>query len=301
MIKLAFRRTLLTLAALLLVLTSVSGLAQQSKDAGKKHFLWKVTSPTKTLYLLGSMHFLKPTDYPLDSAYEQAYAVSRQLFLEVNLNTVDEQKLRQLTFEKASYSSGQSLSTSLSKKAYDQVKPKLTELGIDSQQAEGLRPWVLAMTIAVGELQKLGYDPNQGVDRYFNGKAIKEGKTIDGFETAEYQLNLLADMPDNVQEQMLLQTLRDLQETESHFSEICTAWKKGDADALEAYLLKSFKEYPTVYQSLLVKRNKNWIPKIERLLDQKESALVVVGAAHLVGKEGIISLLKEKGYQVEQQ
>ena len=301
MTRQAFRRILLTVAVFLLVLAQGTGLAGRADASGNKHFLWKVTSRTNSVYLIGSIHFLKPGDYPLDPAYEKAYSASKRVQFEIDLNSVDERKIRQLTLDKGTYSGGQSLSRALSKQAYDQVKQKISKLGLGMEQVENLKPWFLGITIAVGELQRLGYDPNQGVDRYFAGKAARDGKETGGLETAEYQLNLFANMPDNVQEQLLLQTLGDLQETEAHFNEIREAWKKGDAKALEAYLLKSFTEYPAVQQSLIVERNRNWVPRIERLIGQKENVMVVVGAAHLVGRDGIIAVLKQKGYQVEQE
>ena len=150
------------------------------------------------------------------------------------------------------------------------------------------------------ELQKSGFDPSQGVDKYFYNKAKKNGKKIDGFETAEYQLNLLGDLPADMEETVLLQTMKEHDDIQKEIVAIIEAWKSGDADVLDTILLKSFKDYPGVHKRLIVDRNKNWLPKIESLLGQKENVMIIVGAAHLVGKDGVIAVLKQRGYQVEQ-
>ncbi len=296
----SFRRALPALV-IAFILLAPPGRAEESKDAGKKHFLWKVSSRTSTVYLVGSIHLLRQSDYPLDPVYEHTYADSRTIFFEVNPSAMDEQKIRRVTTEKGMYAAQQSLSTALSKSTLDAVKPRLAGMGVNIEQAERMRPWLLSLVLAVAELQRLGYDADHGLDRYFMNKAAKDGKKTGGFETAEYQVNLLANMPDAMQEQMLLQTLQDLRETEQYFGEMAATWQQGNAKGLEAFLLKSFREYPAIYQSLIVERNRNWLPVLEELLRQKENTMVVVGAAHLVGKGGIIAELSRTGYRVEQQ
>ncbi len=156
------------------------------------------------------------------------------------------------------------------------------------------------MSIEVIELQRLGFDQSKGVDNYFYEKAKKDKKKIDGFETAEYQLSLLGDMPAQMQEAMLLEIMKDIDNVQKDVDVIIEAWKSGNAEALETVLLKSFQDRPDVYHKLITDRNKNWMPKIESLIGQKENAMIILGAADLVGKDGILSALKQKGYQVEQ-
>ena len=213
---------------------------------------------------------------------------------------VDEQKLQQLTIAKGTYSGEQTLKNSLSNQTYELAKRRLADLGLKIEQFERFKPWLLAITMDMLELQKSGFDPSQGVDKYFYNKAKKNGKKIDGFETAEYQLNLLGDLPADMEETVLLQTMKEHDDIQKEIVAIIEAWKSGDADVLDTILLKSFKDYPGVHKRLIVDRNKNWMPKIESLLGQKENVMIIVGAAHLVGKDGVIAVLKQRGYQVEQ-
>ncbi len=300
MVSRVLRRSLSGFIALLLTLAYSGAIAGQPADAGKKHTLWKVSSKTNTVYILGSIHLLKQSDYPLDDVLEKAYENSRQLYLEINLDAVDDQKIQQLTIEKGTYPSVEGLKSALSKQAYELTERRLAGLGLNIEQLDRLKPWLLATTISIAELEKLGYDPEQGVDKYFHRKARKDGKKVDGFETAEYQLNLLADLPTRMQEELLLQTLAELNEMESQIAAIVGSWKTGDTAALDDGMLKSFREYPDLYRTLLTNRNKNWLPKIEALTGQSENVMIIVGAAHLMGKDGIIAALKQKGYKVEQ-
>lgn len=295
-----FRQIISTLSVILLLLITINAFSQQTKDHDKKHPLWKISTKTNTIYLLGSVHVLKEDAYPLDTSIEKAYENSQRLFFEVNLNEVNAQKLQQLTVDKGFYNDGRTIKADLSTETYELVKKHLSEDGMNVENFDRFKPWLLAMTIEVRELQRLGYDPRLGLDKYFYEKAEKDKKKIDSFETAAYQLNLLADMPAYMQEEMLLQTLKDIAEGEKELNMIFEAWKTGNAEVLDTDLLKSFRDYPEVYKRLVLDRNNNWMPKIESLIGQKENAMIIVGTAHLVGKDGILMTLKQKGYQVDQ-
>jgi uncharacterized protein YbaP (TraB family) len=70
---------------------------------------------------------------------------------------------------------------------------------------------------------------------------------------------------------------------------------------MEKTNLKDLQDSPELYQRLLVERNHNWIPRVERCLKEKSACFVVVGAAHLVGPDGLPTLLAKLGYKVTQQ
>ncbi len=296
----AFRKTISILSAILLFLLCINVFAQQSKENDRKHPLWKISSKTNTVYLLGSVHVLKQNAYPLDESIEKAYESSPRLLFEINFDQVDEQKIQQLTVAKGVYNDGRTLKEVLSKHTYELVKKRLAGQGLDIQKFERFKPWLLALSIEVSEMQRLGFDPSKGVDKYFYEKAKKDKKERDGFETAEYQLNLLGDMPAEMQEAILIKIMEDIDNVQKEVNVIIEAWKSGNVEALDTVLLKSFESFPDVYQKLVADRNKNWMPKIESLIGQKENVMIIIGAAHLVGKDGILAALKQKGYQVEQ-
>ena len=270
------------------------------RDSSKKHCLWKVSYGTNAVYLLGSVHLLKQDDYMLDWNIEKAYENSSRLLFEVDFDTIDEQKIQQVSITKGTHTDKKTLKDDLSAQTFEIARKRLSDIGLDIEQFKTLKPWLLATTLSVVELQRLGYDPKQGIDIYFYKKARKDGKRVDSLETAEYQLSVFSDLPVSVQDAMLLQTLSELQDIENQIPVIIKTWKSGDAEALVKVLLNSFQEFPGIYKTLLVDRNKKWLPRIQALMDLKENSMVVVGAAHLIGADGIIASLKQKGYRIEQ-
>ena len=99
---------------------------------------------------------------------------------------------------------------------------------------------------------------------------------------------------------MLAETLKELATEAASVNKLGDAWKSGDLAAVETIALADLKSDPLMYQRLLVERNNNWMPKIEALFARRGRALVVVGAAHLVGPDGLLAKLRAKGYTIEQ-
>ncbi|MEE2709207.1 MAG: TraB/GumN family protein [Gemmatimonadota bacterium] len=279
-------------------------LLQASPSEAQKHTLWKVESPSNTVYLLGSLHMLKPGHYPLPKAMEDAFADSRHLVTETNMDELETPEIRDKIMAKAIYMDGSTLKSSLSLKAYETAEKTLRELqsvGLSLKIFERFKPWFVATSIVGLKLQQLGFDPANGVDWYFFNKAKAATMALHALETSDFQINLLSSMSKKNQELMLLQTLRDLEITEELFVDFYEAWEVGDTAGLDQLLTESFKEYPAVYSKLIIARNQNWLPQIEKYLAQDENYLVVVGAGHLVGDQSVVRMLQVKGYSVQQQ
>ena len=150
------------------------------------------------------------------------------------------------------------------------------------------------------QLQKLGFDPNYGVDRYLVERAVKSGKTIVGLETVAFQIGLIDQLPESDQESMLRQSLKEMDLLDRGLDQIVRAWSTGDVHYVGGVVTERYAEYPAVHQTVIVDRNRRWLPRIEKMIELGESMLIAVGAAHLVGKDGVIELLKARGYTVEQ-
>jgi uncharacterized protein len=275
--------------------------AQAPSPAPAKSCLWKVSSIDTSVYLLGSIHLLKGDFYPLPKPMEMAFNNSRRVAFEVNLDETNSREAQQLILNKSQLPQGRRLQDVLSKASFEFVKEKIEPLGLRVELLEHFKPWFLMLTLTVTKLQKLGYDPAHGIDKYFFDKAKKWDREILSLETSEFQISLLDALSPKTQEAALLQTLRELDLMEKEFDEIVRAWSGGDRKALEGALLGSFEDYPDVYEKIVIGRNRNWLPKIEDFLKRKGNTLVIVGAAHLVGASGLIELLEQKGYTLEQQ
>ena len=286
---------------LLLVFRTSETTAQNPSQAPvKKSCLWRAVWRDSTVYLLGSVHLLKPDIYPLSEAMERAFVDSSKLVLEVNLDSLNSPDAQQTMLAKALLPEGKTLNEILSPATYQAVRQKVEALGLDIEALKRMKPWFLSLSLVAMKMQQLGYDAQHGVDRHFFERARKAKKDVLGLETADFQLNLLDSLPARSQEESLLQTLKELDQFETEFEQIMRAWAAGQEKQLNDLLLQSFKEYPDIYAKLISERNRNWLPKIESYFQGGSKTLVVVGAAHLVGPDGVVELLKQKGYSVEQ-
>jgi uncharacterized protein YbaP (TraB family) len=270
-------------------------------NAQEKSFLWKVSSDQSSLYILGSIHLLNKESYPLKKSIEDAFEETKKLLLEVDLPKANAEKMQHLVLQKSVSRDGTALHQNVSSDTYDRVARRAKELGIDIRMLSPLKPWVIAMTMAAVKLQTLGFDPKLGIDRHFAERAKQADKPTDGLETAEFQLNLFDQFSPREQELLLRQSMSEMDHVERNVSEIVQAWKSGDIGAVEKHLLTGMRDHPEIHRKVIDDRNQRWLPQIENLLARGENALVVVGAAHLVGKNGVIELLKSRGYSVEQQ
>jgi uncharacterized protein YbaP (TraB family) len=272
---------------------------QQGSD---RCFLWKVTSPTTTVYLLGSIH-AKADLYPLPAAIEEAYAKSTKLVVEVDADGADQTKLQQVVLQIAKYPDGDTLSKNLAESTKNALDKYCTKKGIPPADLESLRPWFLSLFITLEEAKAIGFTDN-GIDKHFLTKAKKQKKPIVELETAEGQLNLLNNLSADYQDQLLAKTLSDVRAIKGQLDKMTTAWKTGDAKSIEKMMLGDEATQNPDRKGLMAKifdeRNVKMAAKIDRLLKGSDSCFVVVGAGHLVGEKGIVNLLEGKRYPVEQ-
>jgi hypothetical protein len=196
--------------------------------------------------------------------------------------------------------SSQSLDKVLSPATLVLVQKATGDLGSAGGPLMRFKPWMLAITLQGMELMKAGFDPALGLDQHFYDRAKESGKAVQGLETVDFQISRFDTMTMEQQDRMLAETLKELATETATVGKLGDAWKAGDVPAIERIALADLKSDPAMYQRLLVERNNNWMPKIEALFARRGRALVVVGAAHLVGPDGLLALLKAKGYTVEQ-
>ena len=270
-------------------------------SAQEKSFLWKVSKAGQSIYLLGSIHYLKKENFPLRKAILDALASSKKLVLEIDLNNTPAGSAQRATLEKALYRDGTTLEQNIEPDIFQLATQRAAELGMDANVLKPMKPWFVALTMMAIKLQQLGLNADFGVDRYLAERAKSTGKPTSGLETLEFQLSLLDQLPKRDQEMMLRETVTELDLLDQNIDQIVQAWLKGNSASLEELLLAGMKEYPELYQKIIVDRNRRWLPQIEKFIAQGGQAMVTVGAAHLVGQDGVIEMLKKRGYELEQQ
>jgi len=277
------------------------GIGTVSAEAPKP-LLWKVSDKDNSLYLLGSFHMLKPDDYPLAKSTDLAFEDAEQLYFELSPEEMNNPALGQKMAQAAMRTDGKTLQQSVSPETWKKFEAHATERNLSPANFQAFEPWFVALILSVTEMQKSGLDTTLGLDKHFMDRAAKAGKPAKGLETGDSQIAIFDSMGAKQQEQYLLDILDDSSDMKAKIDELHDTWRKADDKVLFDKMAMEMREkYPELYQSINPDRNKAWLPKLEALLkdNKTDDVMVVVGALHLVGEDGVVKMLKDKGYKIE--
>jgi len=259
------------------------------------HSLWELHGKHNTVFLLGSIHVLRPGDYPLSPAVMQAYASSKSLLMEINLADMDLEQLQAEMLASAMLPEGKSLPGVLGPKRYSRAESLARDVGVELAMFDQFAPWFAAEAISQLQLLQLGFQPTSGVEMYFLERARNDGKSIAGLETVHDQIALFEGLSLDAQAEYLVASLEQAHELPKQVDDMVHAWQRGDTAWFDDQLKSELGRDPALYQSVLAARNRKWIPKIEALLNDDKNYLVIVGTGHLVGRNSVIDLLKKDG------
>lgn len=277
--------------------------AQQAAPAQPKprrFLMWKATSPTTSVYLVGSIHVGDSGMYPLPKEVEAAFNASKVLAVEINLKTIDQSKAIGLLQQYGMYSEGDSLTKHLSPETAATLNDFCTTHNVPRAGMEQLKPWLVAVTISAMSWQKAGEDPTLGVDMHFLDERLPTQR-VDELEGSEFQYSILANATEEEQQALLLTTLKDSDKDKDALKRLQAAYISGDPDALQKIMdEESDMGTKSLSKKILDDRNVVMATKIEEYLKGKDPVFVVVGAAHIVGDKGVAKMLRNKGYKVEQ-
>jgi uncharacterized protein len=262
--------------------------------------LWQAKVGSSTVYLFGTVHLLPNDAQWRFPALDQAIAQSQSLYIE--LTDDDQANVAPLVLRYGVYTA-HPLSSLLSDSdnAALAKAAQLAGLPGGATTLQPMKPWLAALTLSVAPLLKAGLDPAEGVDKQLKAQMASAGKPVLGLETAEQQIQFLADLPAPMQLSFLRDTLRDVDKTKEELLSLVDAWKQGDTAAiakLENDELKS--QEPALYQQLIVQRNTAWAGKIRNMLKQPGTVFIAVGAAHLAGPDSVQAQLAKMGITVQQ-
>lgn len=273
----------------------------------KANFLWKVEGADgkEKVYLLGSIHIVPGDIYPLSKKITDAYESSGFLVVEADVNSIDPAKVQQMVLEKGVYTDGSSLEEELSESLYKKLGEALKTTGmLGIEQAKIMKPWLVALTVPQLLILKLGYKADNGIDMYFLKKAATDKKRILELESADFQFDLLSGFSDDLQKKFLESTLDELDTFKEEYDSMVKAWKDDNTARMENIVNNEYDENPglkDLYRKLVYDRNVSMASKIDGYMrdKRKDKFFVVVGAAHLIDKDGIVKLLEKKGYKVK--
>jgi len=282
---------MLKIPTLLLVLIPTALLAQSS--------VWKVSKGEHSLYIGGTCHVLRSTDYPLPVEFDHAYQAADTLIFEIDPAAAQDPAFAMQLLAQASYTDGRTLKSVLSPEAYAALTEQGKQSGLPIEMLNSLKPGMVMMMLTMQELAKAGVT-EEGVDMHYHARGVKDGKPVLSLETAEFQIDLLTSMGEGIENELVLYGLEDLGKMKTLFNELIGAWRSGDLAKIEALFIADMVDYPELYSKLLADRNHRWIPQIKGYLESPEIEFVLVGAAHAASADGLLAILKDEGYDIEQ-
>jgi uncharacterized protein YbaP (TraB family) len=259
--------------------------------------LWVVRDEDSTIYLLGTVHVLRPDTVWRTPAIDRAMAESDALWIEVE---ADDPAAMQPLVARYGLDPARPLSSKLTPEQKARLDAAAAGMGASGAALEPLRPWLAGLTLSVGPLVKAGYDPASGVESKLKAAARAAGKPIRTLETLEQQIGFFANLPPAVELAFLLSALDEMDTGPATLDALVAAWSAGDQEALNALMVSEMAaDYPELYQALLVDRNKDWAGQIQTLLAGKGVTVIAVGAAHLVGDDSVQVQLLARDIAVE--
>lgn len=261
--------------------------------------VWKISKGDNHLFIGGTIHVLSKSDFPLPAAFETAYSQSSRIIFETDMQGMKNPETQKKLLKQVMYADGKNLKQVLDKQTFQALEQHLTSRGIPVANLLPFKPGMLAITLTVIELHRLGL-AGTGVDEFYSLKALNDRKQLGQLESIDAQIGFLANMGDGHENELIASTLREIKEIPAMLQSTKEAWRKSDGKKLvEMSLIPMKIESPAVYDTLIAKRNSAWLVQIEEMLNSKEVEFVLVGALHLVGDDGVIPRLAAKGYTVQ--
>jgi uncharacterized protein YbaP (TraB family) len=267
-----------------------------AKSSAATACVWKLTGPGgKILYFGGAVHALQQSDYPLPAAYLQAFDASSRLAVEIDTKGLE--GLAKAWAADGKYRHGDSLKNHVDPRTYQYLRRLFGLMNVPEETFAQYRPWFIVEMLQSTAVHK--ELPEVGVDEFFMRRAAKRSMSVIGLESMQEHARVFSGLSDRESEILLLTTFIPNSEGLKRET-IMAAWHRGDADALTRMTQSGFREFPAFGERLLDARNRAWVPRIENFLESGQTYFVVVGSAHFGGSNGLLALLRAKGYQIEQ-
>lgn len=286
--------------ALLFISLTLLALPVHADDFGHPVTMWKVAGASNSVYLLGSIHFLRSQDYPLPTVLDAAYDDAEVLIMEIDMDDMDPIAAQAAFTKYGVLQDDTTLRDLMGDELYVEATAAAATIDIPLDMLSKTEPWYAAMTVEIMMLSRIGFNPTLGIEMHMMSKATGDGKTIEGFETVEEQIQFLDGMSLPAQQDMLLSTLAESAKLGEMMDDLVDAWRHGDIERLEAGMLDELAKHEELNKALVTDRNLRWVGQIEDLLDDKDDYLIIVGALHLIGPSGVPDQLKGIGYDVHQ-
>jgi uncharacterized protein YbaP (TraB family) len=292
----AFGRLLRDMAISAAAVIGLSGAPALAQPA-----MWAVRDADSTLYMLGTVHLLRPETQWRTAALDKAIAEAEELWLELPTTDAAAMAVEMMPLvARYGLSPGKRLSDVLTREEMKTLDEAAKLAGLSASQLNMFRPWFAALTISNAAVMRAGYDPLSGVDSKIEALFLERGIKPKGLETAELQIRVFAGMTPEQELRYLRETMEEYGDAPIELDAMVDQWARADLPALEAMFVSEMKtEEPDLYAALLTNRNASWVSQIEGILAGKGVSFMAVGAGHLIGPDSVIAMLEARGVTAE--
>jgi len=279
---------------------TVVALSASFSLAQDKTSVWKVSKTidgkVQVVFFGGTIHLLRASDYPLPPAFDTAYTNADELFFEVDLEEANAPSTQIKMMQGLMLKNGETLEGKLNKENYALLEAYLTKVGMPIDQMKLFTAEGLSLILSSQAIMGLGFTP-QGVDQFYDDLAKKDGKKRAFLESIDEQIGFLTNFKADANK-IMQYTFKDINNLKNIMDDMVKSWREGTE--IKAIVDEMKDDFPQIYQSLIVTRNKNWISTIEKQFLDDETEFVLVGVGHLTGEDSVLIMLENKGYLVEQ-
>ena len=275
--------------------------AQQSQGPGAP-VMWRLTDEDTTIHLFGTVHLLRPELEWRTDAFDQAVAEADKIVFEVDMKSPEAQRAIATDFlQRGMYDDGRTLKEVLNDEDEAVISAAFDALGVPIDAMNTFEPWMASVNLGVMKLVNDGYDPESGVESVIEAEAEAAGKAFGYLEQISQQTDAFDFLPEDEQISMLYETALLLDESPRMLDLLVDEWADGDIEGIASLVANpdGYGFTDAAYQAVLVKRNEAWVPQIEAMLDEPGSVFIAVGAGHLAGPDSVVTMLRDKGYDVE--
>lgn len=267
-------------------------------QAAAEPAIWKASDEDSEIWLFGSIHALDPDMSWQTDTLMNAVGAADLFYYEIPNGPGTDAIMTQQISAHGINPRGVTLSGLLSDEEQALFDRVASGMGISRPMLDRFRPWLAYITISVTQIEQAGYRAESGVD--LNMQELTPDDRERYFESIPQQISFFADMPEDLQVELLTTSLAQIEEEPDMLGHMIHAWRNGDEVTLDEIVNKSMKDLnEDVYDTLIVKRNAAWLSEITNLMEGEENAVIIVGAGHMVGEDGLPSLLQQEGFTVE--
>ncbi|UJW85931.1 TraB/GumN family protein [Devosia sp. SL43] len=258
--------------------------------------MWKISDADSRIWLFGSIHMMPEGQDWRTPAFDQVLAKAERVYFETDMSAEQQAIIGAEAFLRGVYTDGTLLTDVLDDEQEKLLREVAADIGLPIGPVLAMRPWMAAQAITAPMLVQSGF-VSDGVELQLLSEISPDRRGA--FETGTQQLDVLASGPEASDVALLMQALETLPELQESLFEMLDLWATGDVEQLDELMINELSSVEGMADRLLYERNQNWMTPIEAMLAGNESTLVIVGAAHLSGDQGVPTLLEEAGYTVE--